>query len=375
MPSKRPSSSSSRRPSDDQLTDDQSGIGVQRTLMFAGRRMSPFTNITVRFAIAFLALFLTAAIVYLEQDCYRDSGMDGPISWIDAFYYATVSLSTTGYGDIVPVCESSRLVNILVITPLRFLFLIVLIGTTIEVLTRKTRNEIRSRNWRKHVQNHTIIIGYGVKGRSAGRALIDAGFDKNTIIVVSPDHECCEQATRDGLIAINGDARSEEVLRDVSIEKAGQIIIATDEDDTSVLVTLTARRLARPECRIVAAVRESQNSDILRQSGANSVIPTAESAGRLMGLSVISSEAGALMEDLLDSSRGLEVTEREINKDELGLSPSELDVNGQIVLAVIRNGVTHRFYSESIRILERGDHLVVIKYNREEDQPEQPHKK
>jgi hypothetical protein len=45
------------------------------------------------------------------------------------------------------------------------------------------------------------------------------------------------------------------------------------------------------------------------------------------------------------------------------------------VLAVIRNGVTHRFYSESIRLLERGDHLVVIKYNREEDQPEQPHNK
>ncbi len=366
----RPTRSGRPRPSDDQLLDDPSGGGVQRTLMFAGRRLSPFTNITVRVAVAISALLLTATIVYFEQDCYRDSGMDGPISWIDALYYATVSLSTTGYGDIVPICESSRLVNIFVITPLRFLFLIVLIGTTIEVLTRKTRNEIRSRNWRKHVQNHTIIIGYGVKGRSAGRALVDAGYDKNTIIVVSPDHDSCEQATRDGLIAINGDARSEEVLRDVSIEKAGQIIIATDEDDTSVLVTLTARRLAKPECRIIAAVRESQNADILRQSGANSVIPTAESAGRLMGLSVISSEAGALMEDLLDSSRGLEVTEREITKDELGLSPTELDVNGQIVLAVIRNGVTHRFYTESIRFLERGDHLVVIKYNREDDQPE-----
>ena len=364
-----PSSRHRRDNSSDSDADEVTGIGIQRTLMFSGRRMSPFTNMSVRILIALLALFITASIVYFEQDCYADNGMDGPLSWIDAFYYATVSLSTTGYGDIVPVCESSRLVNTLVITPLRFLFLIVLVGTTVEVLTRKTRNEIRSRNWRKHVQNHTIIIGYGVKGRSAARSLVDAGYDKNTIIVVSPDHESCEQATRDGLVAINGDARSEEVLRDVSIEKAGQIIIATDEDDTSVLVTLTARRLAKPECKIIAAVRESQNADILRQSGANNVIPTAESAGRLMGLSVISSEAGALMEDLLDSSRGLEVTEREINKDELGLSPADLDVRGQIVLAVIRNGVTHRFYSESIRLLERGDRLVVIKYNRDEDQP------
>ncbi len=358
-----------RRHDDDSSDDDNSGHGIQRTLMFAGRRMSPFTNMTMRLLIAVMALVITATIVFFEQDCYVDNGMDGPLSWIDAFYYATVSLSTTGYGDIVPICESSRLVNTLVITPLRFLFLIVLVGTTIEVLTRKTRNESRSRNWRKHVQNHTIIIGYGVKGRSAGKALVDAGFVKNTIIVVSPDRESCEQATRDGLVAINGDARSEEVLKDVSIEKAGQIIIATDEDDTSVLVTLTARRLAQPDCRIIAAVRESQNADILRQSGANNVIPTAESAGRLMGLSVISSEAGALMEDLLDSSRGLEVTEREIRKEELGLPPTDLDVGGQIVLAVIRDGITHRFYSETIRLLERGDRLVVIQYNRDEDTP------
>jgi voltage-gated potassium channel len=357
--------SNRRRHSDDLLDDDSAG-GIQRTLLFAGRRMSPFTNMTLRLFIALMALVITAAVVYFERDCYIDNGMEGPLSWIDAFYYATVTLSTTGYGDIVPICESSRLINTLVVTPLRFLFLIVLVGTTVEVLTRKTRNEIRSRQWRKHVNNHTIIIGYGVKGRSAGKSLVDAGYVKNTIIVVSPDRESCEQATRDGLVAINGDARSEEVLKDVSIEKAGQVIVATDEDDTSVLVTLTARRLAKPECKIIAAVRESQNADILRQSGANSVIPTAESAGRLMGLSVISSEAGALMEDLLDSSRGLEVTEREINKDELGLSPAELDIRGQIVLAVIRNGVTHRFYSESIRLLERGDRLVVIKYNKEE---------
>lgn len=353
---------------DDDLADD-TGSSASRTLMFAGRRISPINNISVRIGVAVLALIVTTVIVFIERSCYAVGGVQGDMTIIDAFYYSTVTLSTTGYGDIVPVCQSSRFVNSIIITPLRFLFLIVLVGTTVEVLTKKTRNEIRSRQWRKHVDNHTIIIGYGVKGRSAGRSLVDAGYDKNTIIVISPDHESCQQATRDGLVAINGDGRSQEVLSDVSIEKAGQIIIATDEDDTSVLVTLTARRLAKPGCRIIAAVRESQNAEILRQSGANSVIPTAESAGRLMGLSVISSEAGALMEDLLDSARGLEVKERDIHKDELGLSPGELDQKGQIVLAVIRNGVTHRFYTESIRLLERGDRLVVIKYNHDESDP------
>ena len=337
-----------------------------RSLLFRGRKLSPIKNVAVRLSLAAGALVVTAMVVYFERGCYADLGVTGTLTWIGAIYYSTVSLSTTGYGDIVPICESSRIANVLIITPLRFLFLIVLVGTTIEVLTKKTRTEIRSRAWRKKVENHTIIIGYGVKGRSAGKALLDAGYDPNTIVVVSPDRESCDVATRDGLVAFVGDGRQEEVLKDVSIERAGQIIVATNEDDTSVLVTLTARRLAPANAKIIAAVRESQNADVLRQSGANSVIPTAESAGRLMGLSVISSEAGALMEDLLDSSRGLEVTERAVTKEELSMSPGDLNEKGLIVLAIIRNGITHRFYTESIRFLEQDDRMVVIKYNREE---------
>ncbi len=332
----------------------------KRLLLFGGRKWGPVSNISVRLAIAVGALFLTAGIVYWSRGCYSDGGEVGDITWIDAFYYATVSLSTTGYGDIAPVCQSSRLVNVIVITPLRFIFLIVLVGTTIEVLTQRTRQEWRTRNWRRHVENHTIVVGYGVKGRSAARALKDAGHDGNSIIVVAPDRDSIDLATRDGLVGIVGDARSEEVLKDAAVEKAGRVIVATDEDDTSVLVTLTARRLAKPSCTIVAAVRESQNAQILRQSGANNVIPTAESAGRLMGMSVLSHTAGEIMEDLLDSTRGLEVMEREITREELGLSPAQLDAAGQLVLAVIRGGIAHRFDTGTIRQLEHGDRVVVI---------------
>ena len=79
-----------------------------------------------------------------------------------------------------------------------------------------------------------------------------------------------------------------------------------------------------------------------------------------MGLSVLSNTAGEIMEDLLDSTRGLEVMERDITREELGLSPTQLDERGQIVLAVIRAGVAHRFDTDAIRQLENGDRLVVI---------------
>ena len=349
-----PPPSTSRDPLDD--------VDISRIVRFPERRLGPMRNIAVRIGIAVAALAITTVIVYSEQDCYQDRGEMTGLSWIDAFYYATVSLSTTGYGDISPVCESARLVNALIITPLRFLFLIVLVGTTIEVLTQRTRQQIRTRRWRSHVQDHTIIIGYGVKGRSAAQGLLDAGIPKSNIVVIATDRSIVDEAARDGFVGVIGDARREEILRDAAIDRASQIVVATNEDDTSILVTLTARRLA-PHAVIVAAARESQNADILRQSGANTVIPTAESAGRLMSLSLMSSTAGEIMEDLLDSGRGLEVAERDITRDELGQSPTDLDAQGQIVLAVVRKGVAHRFDTDTIGRLEAGDRLVVIRHN------------
>lgn len=337
---------------------------VAPPLKFPERRFSPIRNIGVRVAVAVLAIVITTVLVYYEQDCYQDRGEFAGLSWISAFYYATVTLSTTGYGDITPVCESSRLVNAIVITPLRFLFLIVLVGTTIEVLTQRTREQLRSTRFRSNVNKHTVIIGYGVKGRAAARSLVDAGAATSEIVVVSPDRSAVDEATRDGFVGVVGDGRREEVLHDAAIERAARVVVATNEDDTSILVTLTARRLS-PNATIVAAVRESQNAEILRQSGANNVIPTAESAGRLMGLSLLSTTAGEIMEDLLDSGRGLEVVEREITREELGLAPSDLDARGQIVLAVIRRGTAHRFDTDSIRLLEAGDRLVVIRHNAE----------
>lgn len=339
------------------------GVPDHGKVIFRSRRISPILNIGARLAVAVGALLITTAIVFVERDCYADLGQRGTLTIIDALYYATVSLSTTGYGDIVPVCESSRLVNVFLITPLRFAFLIVLVGTTVEVLTRRTRDEFRTSRWRRRVHDHTIIIGYGVKGAAAAQALVDSGIPKDQIVIVTPETRQVHEATRSGFVAVLGDARRETVLEDAVIAQAAKVIVATDEDDTSVLVTLTARRLA-PKAHIVAAVRESQNADILRQSGADTIIPTAESAGRLMALSIVSPAAGEIMEDLLDTSRGLEVVERGVSQAEIGLATEEVDTHGEIVLAVLRDGQSHRFDVLASAMLQEDDRLVVIRPSR-----------
>ena len=61
---------------------------------------------------AFLLIMLVAVLAYIDRGAYE--GMD---TFVDALYYSSVSLSTTGYGDVSPQTQNARLVNILIITP------------------------------------------------------------------------------------------------------------------------------------------------------------------------------------------------------------------------------------------------------------------
>ena len=323
------------------------------------RRYGPLGSLWIRILVALGCLAITTLLVYVERDGYTDSN-GTPISLLDALYYATVTLSTTGYGDIVPATEQARLANVLIITPLRFVFLITLVGTTVEVLTQRSRDEYRAKRWRQKVKDHTVVVGYGVKGRSAVHTLFEQGAEPDSIVVVARDRASIDAATSEGLIGVVGDGASEETLLQASVHTAARVVVALDRDDASVLVVLTARRL-NPIATIVASARESQNIDVLKQSGASTVIPTAESAGRMLGLALTSPAAGSLVEDLLQPSQGLEIVERPITSAELGVAPVSLQRRHDMVLAIVRDGVTHRFDEGSVSVLQNGDRVVVIR--------------
>ncbi|MEV6713337.1 potassium channel family protein [Lentzea sp. NPDC051208] len=317
---------------------------------------SPVRAILKRVIGAMAALLLAVMIVYLDRDGYRDVNEDG-VSLLDAFYYATVSLSTTGYGDITPASSSARLVNVLVITPLRVLFLIVLVGTTLEVLTERSRQALRIQKWRRVVRDHVVVVGYGTKGRSAVAALLGDGVDPGSIVVVDTVQESLDAASAKGLVVVHGSGTRNDVLRVAGAARARAIVVAPNRDDTAVLVTLTARELA-PKAQIVASVRERENEHLLKQSGADSVVVSSETAGRLLGMATATPSVVAMVEDLLTPDAGLAIAERDVEKNEIGGSPRHLP---DIVLGVVRGGTLYRVDAPEADAIEPGDRLLYVK--------------
>ncbi|MFJ5547181.1 potassium channel family protein [Streptomyces sp. NPDC093225] len=315
----------------------------------------PLRQVGKRLLMALGVLVLTVLIVWLDRDGYHDNA-DGSVDLLDSIYYATVTLSTTGYGDIVPQSDSARLTNVLLITPLRVLFLIILVGTTLEVLTERTREEWRLNRWRAQVREHTVVVGFGTKGRSALLTLLATGLRKEQVVIVDPSSKVVEAANAEGFAGVIGDATRSDVLLRAELPKARQVIVATQRDDTAVLVTLTARQLNRG-AKIVAAVREEENAPLLKQSGADAVITSASAAGRLLGLSVLSPSAGTVMEDLIQQGSGLDLVERPVRKSEVGRTVRETD---DLVVSVLRGHRLLAYDHPKASPLELTDRLIVI---------------
>ena len=297
---------------------------------------SPMAELGRRAGLALLLMVISTIIVYVDRGSYIDNVAHDGVSFIDALYYSTVTVTTTGYGDITPLTPHARLISAVVITPLRIAFLVLLVGATLEVLATEGRRSMLDAGWRRNMRNHTVVIGYGTKGRSAITTLRSHDIPSDRIVVIDAKAAAVAEANRNGLAAFEGDATRRELLRRAEIGKAREVIITLPRDDTAILTTLTVRQL-NARCHIVVAGREEENLPLLRESGADSVVTSADAVGRLLGLSSVNPHVG------------------EVGDDRPG------DIVNERVLAVIRNDTLLNFYDPNLERLATGDQIVVVR--------------
>jgi voltage-gated potassium channel len=320
------------------------------------RPRHPLRTIGERLAAAVGLIVLVALLTYAGRDGYVDPA-DDSVSLLDAFYYSTVSITTTGYGDVRPESDAARLVTTVIVTPCRILFLILLVGTTLEVLTERTRLVYRLSRWRRTLKDHVIICGFGTKGRAAATTLLGHGYRPDQLVVVDERPSARDKATSMGLAAVAGSATTQHALHDAGIAEAAGVVVAVDRDDAAVLATLTAREL-NPTTNIVAAVREDENAHLLHEGGANSVITSSGAAGRLLGLATTAPDIAQVIEDLISVGAGLDIVQRSISDGEVG--PLEELRSRNPVIAVSRGGELLRFDDPRAAELKAGDALVEV---------------
>jgi voltage-gated potassium channel len=313
-------------------------------------------------SISWRALFVVGLIGmavlvhWVERDGLHDNA-DGQISFLDVVYFTMISITTTGYGDIAPVSDRARLFDALIVTPIRVFAVLVFLGTAYSFVFRRTWDKWRMSYIQRHLTGHVVVAGYGTSGAEAVDELIARGTRPDRIVVVDCDVEALERAKAIGCAVIQGDATRDKVLQDVRIAEASALIVSGGSDDTSILITLTARHLA-PDLVISIAVRNEDNELLARQAGATTVINPVSFAGLLLAGSTQGPHISDYIADLASSHGQVRLAEREVRPDECG-KPLSAIARG-LGVRVYRDGRPYGFWEPEAGALMTGDTIVEI---------------
>ncbi len=327
---------------------------------------SPLPPLLRRTGLAVGLILFVAVLLWFHRDGLRDNTHPNrPLGFTDVFYYTVVTLTTVGYGDIIPVTQEARLFNAIFLTPVRVALWALFLGTTYELILQRYRERAQMRQLRERLSGHTVVCGFGVKGRAIIAELLAQGHRRDEIVVIDPDAAMAQEAAGQDLVALRGDASTEAILHAAAVEKAGHVLVAPSRDDACVLICLTVRTLA-PKVRLVAAAREEENVKLIYKAGADVVVSPSVSGGRLMAAAVRQHAVVGFLEDLLAFGEGVDAGERRVRPDEAGKRVAELpDLRDKLVLGVARGPERCPFQNLASFELMPGDLVVYLTPGRE----------
>ena len=319
-------------------------------------RLNPWAQIAIRLALLLALLVFVIAVHWIERDAFKDNH-DGHISFSDIIYFTMISATTTGYGDIVPVTDRARLFDALVVSPIRIFFILILAGTAYTFVIKQTWNRWLMRMIQKNLRDHIVLAGHGIMNAKALEELIARGVDPGRIVVIDPSEEALERASQCGAAVLQGDASRDEILEAAHINRAAALLVSAGRDDSAILIVLTARKLA-PKVKISVTIRISDNEDIARQAGADTVVNPVSFGGLLMASSLAGPHRAEYLADLATSDGQVMLRERLVEPHEVGRSADDICV-GQAV-RLVRNGRSHGPRDPAFQKLEPGDLILEI---------------
>ena len=199
-------------------------------------------------------------------------------SLIDSLYMTVITLSTVGYGEVNKLDDLAKVWSIL---------LIIFGVTGIGALLRTINEEfIQSKLfWNKKMiknisklKNHYIICGYGRMGAVIAREL----DDKNQkFLIIENNEQKVEIIRSKGMLCINGDATSDEILQNAQIDKAAGVAVVLDTDQENLFVTMTIKT-TNPDIFLLSRCAKEYNESKLLRAGANKVINPYKAGGHRM---------------------------------------------------------------------------------------------
>ena len=280
--------------------------------------------------LAFLAGFILIYSVIFQIIMERIEGQSH--SWITAFYWTLVTMSTLGLGDVVFESDIGRLFSVGVLVSGGVFLLVVLPFTFIHFLYAPwLEAQVRRRAPRQlasTVKGHVIIARHDEIATGVIERLRTGGIP---YYVVEADPTVAAHLMGDGISVVKGELDSRTTYEGLQVPQA-RLVLANREDTTNANITLTVREVSN-DVPIVGIVEDEDSTDILELSGCTHVLPLKVRLGEYLANRASSGLGNA---DVIGAFKGLEVAEFSARSTSLeGLAVHETRFRERVGLNIV----------------------------------------
>ena len=240
-----------------------------------------FAHSSVAAGTLFAAISILLLMSYAVLGSYvLGAGFSPPImNLVNALYFSVVTMSTVGYGDIVPKSEDARIFVISIIILGITVFATSISAVVVPLLNGRMQRLLMGEKRRSH-RSHYLIIGDNALAQNTYRAL--RARHLSALVLVSVPPERLWMATEDLMI---GDATDLDVLRRAGAQYALGVLALRANDSENAFIILAARELSVPG-KTVAAVQNGKHLERLRQIGVDLIISPEVLGGELLALAL-----------------------------------------------------------------------------------------
>ena len=222
------------------------------------------------FTLLFLLLFIvaTAGIAIYVFEEKANSNIN---TLFDALYWALITISTVGYGDISPVTTEGRVVSMLVI--ISGIAMISFVTSVIVSSFSEKLDELKENRLVEEINKNgefIIICGYGQMSRMFLKNY--AQEFGNRYIIIEQEKEKVEEATKEGYRAIHEDASRHDVISKFNIEYANITLLAlAGSDVANIYIILNAKSLSK-NIKVITRATDEGIAKKCKLAGADHVV-------------------------------------------------------------------------------------------------------